>query len=101
VLLFVWAFDFDAVADVPDKWFLMARHGECAEITSLQRKIPDLGEPKTLDSFVDFMKNKGYSVHQQSLSGLNDSAVEVVIPELSLNLIFVTAELCSVCLEHP
>jgi len=86
--------------DGAQKWFLMARHGECAEIFSLQRKIPGLGEPETLGSFIDIMESKGYSVHQQSLPVPNDSAVEVNVPELSLGLIFVTPELCSVYLEH-
>ena len=97
-LLFTCAFD--AVAEDPAKWFLMARHGECAEISSLERKIPKLSGVDTLDAFLGLMKSRGHTVSQQPLSLPKGSAVEVSVSELSLDLIFVTAELCSVFVDH-
>jgi hypothetical protein len=98
VLLFINAFD--AVAGEPEKWFLMARHGECAEISSLERKIPNLNGVVTLDAFLGLMKSRGYSTSQQPLALPEGSAVEVSVSEFSLNLIFVKAGLCSVFVEH-
>ena len=97
-LLFTCAFD--AMAKDPERWFLMARHGECAEISSLERKIPILSGVDTLDAFLGLMKSRGLSVNQQPLSLPKGSAVEVSVAELSLSLIFVTAELCSVIVDH-
>lgn len=78
----------------------MARHGECAEIFSLQRKIPDLGEVATPDAFLGMMRSRGYIAKQRPLALPQGSAVEVDVAELSLSLIFVTSELCSVFPEH-
>jgi len=40
LLLFIGQTDSSAAAE----WFLMSRHGECVEIQSLKRKVPELGE---------------------------------------------------------
>ena len=50
-----------------EQWFLMSRHGECAEIESLKRQIP---VPKGM-------------------------AYEVTVPEKELFLVFATSEMCS------
>ena len=45
-----------------ESWYLMSRYGECLEIKSLQRKIPDMGDIKSPIEFSTFMKKKGYKV---------------------------------------
>jgi hypothetical protein len=44
------------------EWFLMSRHGERAEISSLTRKIPDLGDVRDPIVFAKQMREKGYQV---------------------------------------
>lgn len=78
-----------------EQWFLMARHGECAKIESLKRKIPDLGAVADPQSFAALMRKNGHAttITQQQLS--KGAAFEVVVPAKELSLMFVTAELCS------
>lgn len=89
-----------ALAASPEQWLLMARHGECSDVSALQRKIPDLGESQTPDSFLAAMKTRGYRVQHKLLALPNGQAVEVRVPELSLDFIFVTPELCSTFVDH-
>jgi len=44
---------------VASEWFLMSRHGECAEIGSLKRKVPDLGEVRDPFAFIKLMRIRG------------------------------------------
>jgi hypothetical protein len=78
-----------------EQWFLMARHGECANIESLKRKIPDLGAVTDPQSFAALMRKNGYAttITQQPLP--KGKALEVIVPAKELSLVFVTAELCS------
>jgi len=73
---------------------LMARHGECAEISSLKRRIPDLGEVADPATFVDRMRRSGYQASSSDIAVPGGKAVEVKVPAKELSLLFVTAELC-------
>jgi hypothetical protein len=77
-----------------ERWMLMARHGECAEIASLKRKIPDLGEVADPAAFVERMRRSGYQVSSADVALAGGRAVEVRVPEKELSLIFVAAGLC-------
>lgn len=83
-----------ASANDPEKWFLMSRHGECAEIRSLQRKIPDIGNIEDPQSFTMFMKGKGHKVIFNELKELHGKAFQVSIPEKGLSLMFVKGSIC-------
>ncbi len=72
----------------------MSRHGDCAEIEILKRKIPDMPDIKDPFSFIDHVRNKGYSVSSQSLAIPSGKAYQVDVVELSLNLIFVQKIIC-------
>ena len=78
-----------------ERWFLMARHGECAKIELLKRKLPDLGAVADPQSFAALMRKDGYAttITQQPLP--KGAAFEVIVPAKELSLVFVTAELCS------
>jgi len=76
------------------RWMLMARHGECAEIASLKRKIPDLGEVADPAAFVDRMRRSGYEASSSEIAAAGGRAVEVKVPAKELSLIFVTTGLC-------
>ena len=83
-----------ASANDSEKWFLMSRHGECAEIRSLQRKIPDIGNIEDPQSFIMVMKGKGHRVIFNELKELHGKAFQVSIPEKGLSLMFVKGSIC-------
>lgn len=72
----------------------MARHGECAEIGSLERKVPDLGDVRDPSAFIQLMRDKGYQLKVNEVLMPNGKAVEVQVPEQELSLIFITSEIC-------
>lgn len=77
----------------------MARHGACAEIAQLKRKVPDLGHANDPYAFVKLMRQKGYAASLTELAAPKGKApkgkaVEVKVPEKDLFLVFVTPELC-------
>lgn len=82
-----------------EKWFLISRHGECSEIRSLQRKIPDIGTIEAPQSFIMFMEGKGHKVIVKDLYSsewkeLQGKALQVSIPEKGLSLLFVKGSMC-------
>ena len=90
-----------ATAEAGDKWFLMARHGECAEVASLKRKVPDLGGVRDPVAFASFMRSKGHEVTTNVLPVPKGKAHEVKVPAAELFLVFVTAELCEAPPQRP
>lgn len=72
----------------------MSRHGECAEIQSLKRKVPDLGDVRDPSAFIKLMRDKGYQVMPKEASTPNGKVVEGKVPEQELSLMFVTSEVC-------
>ena len=70
----------EAMSLAASEWFLMSRHGECADIISLKRKVPDLGDIRDPDAFVQRMNDKGYQVMVNEVSRLNGEMVEVKVP---------------------
>ena len=83
-----------APAAAAERWMLMARHGECAEIASLKRRIPDLGEVADPAAFAERMRRDGLQVISEPLAETGGKAVQVKVPEKNLSLVFVAAELC-------
>ncbi len=80
-----------ASASNSQKWFLMARHGECITISSLKRKIPDIGNIEDPQSLIVFMEGKGHKVMSKKLQ---PKVVTVSIPDKELSLIFVKSSMC-------
>jgi len=78
-----------------ERWYLMSRHGGCADVGVLKRKIPDLGEVSDPDAFASFMRQKGYEVTSTRVSVPRGKAEEIKVPQKELFLMFVTPELCS------
>ncbi len=76
------------------QWMLMSRHGECAEIAALERKIPDLGEVRDPEAFVNLMRARGHTVFAKGQLGTAGRMVEVLVPDRQLSLIFVTEDAC-------
>ncbi len=78
-----------------DQWFLMARHGECASIQSLKRKVPEMDNIEEPQLFIQLMKDKGFEVTSSVLAGLSDMALQVRVPEKGLSLMFVKGAMCT------
>ena len=92
-------------ADDHEKWFLMSRHGECADIGVLQRKIPDLGEIEDPQAFIQFMNEKGHEVivedvYASEREELKGVAFDVRVPAEELSLMFVKSILCKEILNR-
>jgi hypothetical protein len=83
-----------SAAQANQGWFLMSRHGECADVASLTRKVPDLGEARDPESFSQLMRVKGYQITVNETATPNGKVVEILVPERELALVFVTAALC-------
>lgn len=81
-------------AQAAERWFLMSRHGECAQVGVLKRKVPDLGEIGDPGAFAELMRRKGYEVTSTRVSVHKRAAWEVKVPQLELFLLFVTSEMC-------
>ncbi len=77
-----------------DQWLLMARHGECAPIESLKRKVPDLANVSDPYSFVKLMRQNGHAATAAEVPETGGRAVEVKVPERGLSLIFARRQLC-------
>jgi len=75
-----------------ERWYLMARHGECYELEAMQRRIPELAEAKDPHAFVARMKQKGHSASAKDV--VPGKAVEVRVPERELAMVFARRELC-------
>ena len=99
-LISIFAFVSTVTGESLEKWFLMSRHGECAEIATLKRKVSDLPEIEDPVSFSRLMRTRGYAVIERPLELLSADAIQIDVAELSLNLIFVTEPLCKGYSEH-
>jgi hypothetical protein len=84
-----------APAAAAERWMLMARHGECAEIGTLERRVPNLGNVASPTAFVERMRRDGLQVIAEPLADTGGKAVQVKVPEKNLSLVFVMQELCS------
>lgn len=85
---------------IASDWYLMARHGECAEIDALKRKIPDLEGMTTPKEFSSFMTNKGHTVELHEMDGTEGGIVNVKIEKMSLDLLFAKRERCKEFLDN-
>ena len=72
----------------------MARHGECHEVSSLKRKVPDMGEIADPLRFTAFMRQKGLEVSATQHTLPKGKYWEVNVPARELSLVFVTPDLC-------
>lgn len=77
-----------------EQWFLLSRHGACAKVESLKRKVPDLGVVNDPHAFAALMRKNGHQVTLSPMSLPKGKAFEVTVPEKSLSLVFVTSDLC-------
>ena len=75
-----------------ERWYLMARHGECFELEAMQRRIPELAVAKDPYAFVELMKQSGHSATATDV--VPGKAVEVRVPAREFAMIFATRDQC-------
>jgi len=78
-----------------ERWLLLSRHGNCADVQVLKRKVPDLGEITEPEAFVSLMRQKGHEATLARISVPRGKAFEVSVPKKGMSLIFVTSEMCN------
>lgn len=71
---------------------LMSRHGECAPIAVLARKVPDMGPVTSPGQFVQVLQAKGFEVERTDIPG---GGVLVIVSRLELSPMFVRYESCT------
>ena len=99
-LVSIFAFASAVTGESLEKWYLMSRHGECAKIAMLKRKISDFPKIEDPVSFARLMRTRGHVVIDKPLELPSGGAIQIDVAELSLNLIFVTEPLCKNYSEH-
>ena len=77
-----------------ERWYLISRHGDCVDVGTLKRKVPELGGINDPHSFTVLMRQKGYQVTSIPTAVPVGQAHQVNVPEKDLFLMFVTVEVC-------
>jgi len=72
----------------------MSRHGECAEIAVLARKVTDIDGIEDPTAFIRLMRQRGYDVTERTMPEVGGNAIQVDVPEKGPSLLFVKTSLC-------
>ena len=79
---------------VAQEWSLFGRHGECAPISSLKRKLQDLPEIRTPEEFSAYLESKRLKFTRQAHRAAWGGVVEFQVPDAGLAIVFVPRRLC-------
>jgi hypothetical protein len=82
-------------------WSLFGRHGECAPISSLKRKLQDMPEVRTPEEFAAYLDLKRLKFTRQAHQAVGGGAVEFQVPDAGLAVLFVPRQLCGKGLPAP
>jgi hypothetical protein len=83
------------IADITGKWFLMARHGECHPVRSLERKFPEFGSIDDPERLASAARARGMTVDMHPVATAQGRVIELRIPERGLALLFATGDACN------
>ena len=76
------------------EWFLMAREGGCAPLSSLARKGPEFRGLQTPYELIDRMRAAGHQVDVKEHTTPKGPMVEVTVATKEIAVMVVTAEIC-------
>jgi hypothetical protein len=76
------------------EWRLFGRHQECAPLSSLKRKLPDMPDVRTPQAFSAYLERKGLTFTRQAHPTAGGEAVEFQVPDAGLAVLFVPRPLC-------
>ncbi len=77
-----------------NSWLLSSREGECAPLSSVSKKVKNIGTFKTPQEFSRKMQQRGYQSFALDIGDVRDQVVRVKVPDLDLDLTFVKAGMC-------
>lgn len=77
-----------------DSWLLGSREGKCAPLTSVSRKVKNIGGFRTPQEFAHQMQQRGYQAFVLDIGDERDQVMRVKVPDLDLDLTFVKAGMC-------
>ena len=77
-----------------DSWLLGSSEGKCASLTSVSRKVKNIGSFRTPQEFAHQMQQRGYQAFALDIGDMPDQVVRVKVPDLDLDLTFVKAGMC-------
>jgi hypothetical protein len=76
------------------EWSLLGRHGECAPISTLKRKLQDMPEIRTPDEFSVYLESKRLKFTRQVHQTGASAAVSFDVPDAGLAIVFVHRQQC-------
>jgi len=76
------------------EWSLFGRHGECAPISSLKRKLQDMPEIRTPDEFSVYLESKRLKFTRQVHQIGASPAVGFEVPDAGLAIVIVQRQQC-------
>ena len=77
-----------------DSWLLSPREGECAPLSSVSKKVKNIGTFKTPQEFARKLQQRGYQAFALDIGDVRGQEVRVKVPDLDLDLTFVKAGMC-------
>jgi hypothetical protein len=75
-------------------WLLMGRHGECVEVSALERKLPEARGTSDPQVIAQRLRDKGVEVRSQPMALPAGNAVTMAVPSRGLDVVFVPAAVC-------
>ena len=76
-----------------DSWLLGSREGQCSALSSVDRKV-NVGSFETPQEFARKVQQRGYQAFALDVGDVRNQVIRVKVPDLDLDLIFMTAGLC-------
>ena len=83
-----------ALPATAEDWNLVGRHGECAPLASLKRKLPDMPDVRTPDDLAAYLDSKRMAYTRRTHSLGQATAVEFVVPEAGLAVLLAPESSC-------
>ena len=77
-----------------ESWLLSAGEGECAPLSSVSKKVKNIGTFKTPQEFARKLQQRGYQAFALDIGDVRGQEVRVKVPDLDLDLTFVKAGMC-------
>jgi cytochrome b561 len=75
-------------------WLLMGRHGECVEVSALERKLPEARGTSDPQVIAQRLRDKGIEVKTEAMALPAGHAISMAVPTRGLDMVFVPAAVC-------
>jgi hypothetical protein len=76
------------------EWLLMGRHGECVEVSALERKLPEARGTSDPQVIAQRLRDKGIEVKTEAMALPAGHAISMAVPSRGLDMVFVPAAVC-------